>query len=43
LTFKIYNYAKYFLQVAKANTLTHLRNIKPNLNLYFPPFDKNES
>lgn len=43
LTFKIYNDPKYFLQVAKANTLTHLRNIAPNLNLYFPPFDKNET
>jgi len=43
MTFRIYNDSKYFLQIAKANTLSHLRNIQPNLDLYFPPFDKNES
>ena len=42
MTFRIYNDSKYFLQVAKANALTHLRNIQPNLDLYFPPFEKNE-
>lgn len=43
MTFKIYNDSKYFLQVGKTNMLTHIRNIKPGLNLFFPPFDKNEA
>lgn len=43
MTFRIYNDSKYFLQVARTNALSHIRNIQPNLNLYFPPFDKNES
>jgi len=42
LTYKIYNDSKYFMQVAKANNLGALRNIKPGLNLSFPPFDKKE-
>jgi hypothetical protein len=41
LTFEIYNNPKYFLQIAKANSLTSVRNLKPGLDLYFPPFDKN--
>ena len=43
MTFKIYNDSKYFLQVARANELSHVRNIPSNLDLYFPPFDKNEA
>lgn len=43
MTYKIYNDSKYFLQVASANKLSHLRNIQPGINLFFPPFDKNES
>jgi hypothetical protein len=43
MTFRIYNDSKYFLQAAKVNALTRLRNLQPNLDLYFPPFDKNES
>jgi hypothetical protein len=43
MTYRIYNDSKYFLQVASANALSHLRNIVPNTDLYFPPFDKNES
>ena len=42
MTYKIYNDSNYFLQVAKANSLTNVRNIKPGIELYFPPFDKNE-
>ncbi|MDH7460652.1 hypothetical protein QEG73_05160 [Chitinophagaceae bacterium 26-R-25] len=42
MTYKIYTDSKYFLQVAKANNLVGLRNVKPNTNLFFPPFDKNE-
>jgi hypothetical protein len=43
LSFKIYNDSKYFLQVAKANGLTSIRNLKPGLDIYFPPFDKKET
>jgi hypothetical protein len=42
MTYKIYNDSNFFLQVAKANSLTNMRNIKPGIELYFPPFDKNE-
>jgi Contractile injection system tube protein len=42
LTYGIYNDSTYFLQVANANSLTNIRNIKPGIELYFPPFDKNE-
>lgn len=42
MTFKIYNDVKYFLQVGRANNLSYIRNIQPGLDLYFPPFDKNE-
>lgn len=41
LTYKVYNDSNYFLQVAKANGLSALRNLKPGSNIYFPPFDKN--
>lgn len=43
MTYRIYNDSNYFLQVGKANGLTQIRNIKPGLNLFFPPFDKNEA
>ena len=43
LTFKIYNDSKYFLQVARANGLTSLRNLTPGIDLYFPPFNKKEA
>lgn len=43
LTYKIYNDSKYFLQVGKANGLTSVRNLKPGIDLYFPPFDKKEA
>ena len=43
MTYKIYNDSKYFLQVAKANRLSGLRNLDPGADLYFPPFDKNEA
>lgn len=42
MTSDIYNNPKYFLQVGKVNALTSIRNIKPGIELYFPPFDKNE-
>lgn len=43
MTYKIYNDSKYFLQVARTNGLSQLRNIPVGLNLFFPPFDKNEA
>jgi hypothetical protein len=43
MTHKIYNDSKYFLQVAKANALTSIRNVQPGLDLFFPPFNKNEA
>jgi hypothetical protein len=42
MTFSIYNESKYFLQVGNANNLTSVRRVKPGIELYFPPFDKNE-
>ncbi|HTN06771.1 LysM peptidoglycan-binding domain-containing protein [Agriterribacter sp.] len=43
MTFRIYNNPAYFLQVGKANALTHVRNIQAGTDLFFPPFDKNEA
>lgn len=43
MTYRIYNDSKYFLQVGRANHLSAIRNIRPGLELYFPPFDKNEA
>ena len=43
LTYQVYNDSKYFFQVAKANNLGTLRNIKPGTNLSFPPFDKKDN
>ncbi len=42
MTYKIYNDSKYFLQIAKANGLTTLRQIKSGRTIMFPPFDKTE-
>lgn len=43
LAYNIYNDSKYFLQVAKVNSLVSTRNIKPGANILFPPFAKNEN
>ena len=43
MSFKIYNHSKYYLQVAQKNNLSHVRNIRPGIELYFPPFDKTEA
>jgi hypothetical protein len=43
MAYNIYNESKYFLQVGKINTLTTIRSVKPGAELYFPPFDKNET
>lgn len=42
MTHSIYNDAKYILQVAKANNLVSIRNLKPGRELRFPPLDKSE-
>jgi hypothetical protein len=43
MTYKIYNDSKYFLQVAKRNNLSSVRNLKTSKELVFPPFNKNEA
>jgi hypothetical protein len=43
LTYAIYNDSKYFLQVARINNLTSLRNIRLGTTISFPPFDKKET
>lgn len=43
LTNKIYNDSKYFMQAGKVNGLITIRQVKPGAELYFPPFDKNET
>lgn len=40
MTYSIYNDSKYFMQVGLANSLTSIRNVRPGLDLYFPPFKK---
>jgi hypothetical protein len=40
MTYKVYNNSKYFLQVAKANGLTSVRNLKAGTQIYLPPLDK---
>ena len=39
----IYNDSKYFMQLGIVNGLTTIRQVKPGTDLYFPPFNKNES
>jgi contractile injection system tube protein len=43
MTFDIYDDPGLLLQVARANGLTSLRNIKAGTALYFPPINKNEA
>jgi hypothetical protein len=43
LTNSIYNDPKYFMQVGKVNKLTTIRQLAPGTDLYFPPFNKNET
>lgn len=43
MTHRIYKDSKYLMQLAKVNSLTSIRNVQPGLDLYFPPFDKNEA
>jgi hypothetical protein len=42
MTYNIYNDPNYFLQVGLVNNLSSVRRIKPGLDLYFPPINKNE-
>lgn len=43
ITYKIYNNSNYFLQIGQKNGLTSVRNIKPGIQLYLPPLDKNKA
>jgi hypothetical protein len=43
MTYNIYNDSNFFLQVAKANGLGSVRNLKPGIEIYLPPLDKTES
>ncbi|MEM7380400.1 MAG: LysM peptidoglycan-binding domain-containing protein, partial [Bacteroidota bacterium] len=40
MCFKIYGDPKYYLEVARANELTHFRKLKQGQRLLFPPLDK---
>ena len=40
LTREVYGSAKHYLVVAKANNLSHFRNLSPGQVLYFPPLTK---
>lgn len=43
MTHRIYNNPSYFMQVARVNGLTTIRELKPGTELYFPPINKNEA
>ena len=43
LSNEIYNNPKYLMQLGKVNNLVTIRRIKAGSDLYFPPFDKNET
>ena len=42
MTHDIYGDSNLFMQVAKANKMTSLRNVKPGKKILFPPLDKTE-
>ena len=41
LVYDIYGNFKYYLEVAKANSLQNFRDLQPGQKLFFPPFEKN--
>jgi hypothetical protein len=41
MCYKIYGSSAYYLQVAKVNKLSNIRNLQPGTELYFPPIQKN--
>lgn len=41
LTSEIYGDFKYYLEIARMNSLEDFRNLPPGLKLFFPPFTKN--
>jgi hypothetical protein len=43
MTYQIYGDPNYILQIAKNNTLTSLRNIRPGTEVIFPPFNSKEN
>ncbi len=40
MCYRIYGESKYYLEVAKANELTHFRNLQIGQKIYFPPIEK---
>ena len=42
MSYKFYNDTSYFMQVAKANNLNSLRDLKAGVDIFFPPINKNE-
>lgn len=40
MTHRIYGDSKYYLEVAKANSLMNFRSLQPGQKLFFPPIDK---
>ena len=42
MTSEVYNTPQYVLQIAKANNLSSIRQLKQGQELYFPPLDKKE-
>jgi hypothetical protein len=43
MTDRFYKDPRYLLQVARANGLSTIRQLRPGADIYFPPFDKNEA
>jgi phage tail protein X len=41
MCYRIYGSSAYYLQVARVNGLTNLRNLQPGTELFFPPIEKN--
>jgi len=42
MTYNTYDDSNFLFQVARTNNLISTRNIKPGMEIYFPPIDKNE-
>lgn len=42
MTHRIYGNSKYYLEVARINGITNLRNLKPGSEILFPPLEKME-
>ncbi len=40
MTYRIYNDESLYLEIARVNNLTNFRELKPGMQLFFPPIDK---